>query len=630
MLYLAIPAYNEVATIGVLLWRLRTVLAEFPREYEVVVYDDASTDETATVAEQYERAMPVTVVRGERHLGYAGAVDALLRYVANHTRYPRRDAVLLLQGDFTDPPGIIPEFARRFEGGADLVVGERRGVADAPTAVRRLFTAASWALRPFVRIRGLRDLTGSMRLVRIAALRDAIRVAGSQPLLAGDSWTANADLLLQLIPQARRIEVVPVEPTYGVRLRETRRVAMRDALAVLKWGWQARRRKVDAVVSLDAVDGDGRRARTTPPPRRRDEPELSVERLREKIRVRDGSGGVDGEPESPRRDRRRERPGRGDRPEGQRRERERPEQERSERERQDRPERERQERERPERSARRERSAREGAHEERKTERQDRPERAPRAERPARSQRPERGRRGEGRPTAGPAGDVRAAEAEELLPLDDPFAGPPRPRPGRDDAERPEPETDEDGLDDEGTDDGSAMDLDDPAAGRPKRRRRRVRRGRKRRNGDSGNGDSGDHGSGNGDSGEGGNSEPRGNRQPRESGEPRESGQPRESGGEAGTDPLAFLRFAEADGGSSEGGEDTPDDGPDDAMDAALGDDPAAPRRPRGRRGRRGGARRSRGRRDRGGPGDTGGDGDESGGSPQVDQGPSAGGESPA
>src|SRR5262249_5355007 len=46
VLYLAIPAHNEAATIGVLLWRLRSVLAEFPREYEVVVYDDASTDST--------------------------------------------------------------------------------------------------------------------------------------------------------------------------------------------------------------------------------------------------------------------------------------------------------------------------------------------------------------------------------------------------------------------------------------------------------------------------------------------------------------------------------------------------------------------------------------------------------
>lgn len=305
MLYLAIPAHNEVATIGVLLWRLRTVLAEFPREYEVVVYDDASTDDTAVVAEQYERAMPVTVLRGTTRLGYAGAVNVLLRHVATRTRYPRRDAVLLLQGDFTDPPVIVPEFARRFEGGADLVVGERLTVADAPTAVKRLFKYGHWAMRPFVKVDGVADLTASMRLVRISALREAIRVAGNAPLVSGDSWTANADLLLRLAPFARRVESVPMEPTFGVRMRETRRVAMADTLAVLKWAWGARGRKAVVGSSPAEAGPDERRA---PRQRRRDEPELSVERLREKVRERDGTRGIDGAPPENRRGRRRERP----------------------------------------------------------------------------------------------------------------------------------------------------------------------------------------------------------------------------------------------------------------------------------------------------------------------------------
>ncbi len=246
MLYLAIPAHNEVATIGVLLWRLRTVLAEFPREYEVVVYDDASTDDTAIVAEQYQAAMPVTVLRGAAHVGYAGAVDALARHISAQTRYPRRDAMLLLQADFTDPPGIVPEFARRFEGGADLVVGERSTVSDAPVVVRRLFRAAQWALRPFVRVDGVQDLTASMRLVRISALRDLLRQVGDAPVSVGDTWTANADLLTRLVPHARRIESVPVEPTYGVRMRETRRITVRDALAALSWGWSHRGRRAAA------------------------------------------------------------------------------------------------------------------------------------------------------------------------------------------------------------------------------------------------------------------------------------------------------------------------------------------------------------------------------------------------
>lgn len=289
LLYLAIPAQNEVATIGVLLWRLRTVLAEFPREYEVVVYDDASADETAAVAEQYVHAMPVTVLRGTKPVGYAGAVDALARYIAGQTRYPRRDAMLLLQGDFTDPPGIVPEFARRFEGGADLVVGERGAVADAPQAVRRLFTAAGWALKPFVRVDGIRDLTGSMRLVRISALRDLLRTVGDAPVCEGDSWTANADLLLRLVPHARRVESVPVEPTYGVRTRETRRITVRDGLAALRWAWRARGRKAMPTTAPEsgAADGPSRNARPSTVSRRRDEGEVTADALRERSRERE-------------------------------------------------------------------------------------------------------------------------------------------------------------------------------------------------------------------------------------------------------------------------------------------------------------------------------------------------------
>ena len=185
MLYIGIPAHNEATTIGVLLWRLRSVLSDVSREYEVVVYDDASTDQTAETLAPYTRVLPLTVLRGERRLGYGGAVDAIARHVARTTRYPRRDALLLLQGDFTDPPALVPEFLRRFEGGADLVIGERTSAGDAPVAVQRLWKASRWVLRPFVGITDVRDLTSSFRLVRIAVLRDLIKAAGDAPIAAG-------------------------------------------------------------------------------------------------------------------------------------------------------------------------------------------------------------------------------------------------------------------------------------------------------------------------------------------------------------------------------------------------------------------------------------------------------------
>ncbi len=243
MLYFCIPAYNESATLGLLLWRLRKVFQEQPREYEVLVYDDGSTDATAELLEPYHQVMPLTVLGGQR-VGYAAALDALCREASRRTRYPRRDAVIVLQGDFTDQPESLPELVRRFDGGADVVVAERP--TDAPTVpqpVRRLRLLAPWIVRPFVQVPGVRDVFGSLRLYRVSVIRDLIREHGDAPLLEGDGWTANLDLLLRAAAHARRVETVELAPRYDVRARETRVRPWNDAMALLRFARTARRRR---------------------------------------------------------------------------------------------------------------------------------------------------------------------------------------------------------------------------------------------------------------------------------------------------------------------------------------------------------------------------------------------------
>ncbi len=245
MLYICIPTYNEGPTIGVLLWRIRKVFQAYSREYEIVVYDDGSTDGTRDRLEPYAEIAPLTVLHGESRKGYAHALDRLCREVSRRTRYPRRDAMIVMQGDFTDQPEHLPELVKRFEGGADIVVTERQQ-ATAPPAVRRLRMLAPWALRFFVNIKGVGDPFSGYRLYRISLLRDLIKSFGEKPLVTAGGWAANVELLMNTAPLARRIESVSLTPRYDLRVRESRIHPVADGMALYRFGWSARGRRIVA------------------------------------------------------------------------------------------------------------------------------------------------------------------------------------------------------------------------------------------------------------------------------------------------------------------------------------------------------------------------------------------------
>ena len=244
MLYICIPTFNEAPTIGVLLWRIRKVLKDFSREYEIVVFDDGSTDATAETLQPYGDVLPLSVLGGERHVGYAAALDALCRSVVAKTRYPRRDAMLLMQADFTDQPEHIPELVKRFEGGADIVVGERAPAPAAPVSERRLRWVAPWLLRPFVSVPGVADPFASFRLIRISVIRDLVKQNGDAPIVTSAGWAANVDLLSRAIPHARRVETVSLDQRFDIRPRQSRIRPFADAMNLYRFAWASRGRRV--------------------------------------------------------------------------------------------------------------------------------------------------------------------------------------------------------------------------------------------------------------------------------------------------------------------------------------------------------------------------------------------------
>lgn len=235
MLYICVPAYNEAPTVGLLLWRLRSVMQEFTREYEILVYNDGSTDATAETLKSYTEVLPLTVFGGDQHMGYAHALSSLARAVSNRTRYPRRDGMITMQADFTDRPEDLPELIKRFEGGADVVVAERQVTGAWPASARLLRRVAPFVTRPFVNLPNVNDPFGTLRLYRISVLRDLLKDVGEEaPIVRSEGWSANVELLVRASRFARRIEAVTFSPRYELRPRESRVRPWRNALALYR------------------------------------------------------------------------------------------------------------------------------------------------------------------------------------------------------------------------------------------------------------------------------------------------------------------------------------------------------------------------------------------------------------
>lgn len=244
MLYLCIPAYNEGPTVGLVLWNIHKVFSEFSREYEILVVDDASDDSTTETLATYGRLLPLTVIRHEKRKGYAAALDALARAAVERTRYPRRDAAIFMQADFSDPPEALPEIIKRFEGGADLVIAEPDRL---PTGTTRGFRwvrqIAPRVIRPLLGLSGVDDPLGSFRLARIAVLKDALRESGDAPLAHGSGWAANVELTARLARFSRRVETVRVSPKYDLRPRASRVRPFTDAVDLYRSGRAMRLRR---------------------------------------------------------------------------------------------------------------------------------------------------------------------------------------------------------------------------------------------------------------------------------------------------------------------------------------------------------------------------------------------------
>ncbi|MEO6797872.1 MAG: glycosyltransferase [Candidatus Dormibacter sp.] len=195
-LSLVIPAHNESANMPSVLTRCLATLPALSSDYEIVLVDDGSSDDTVAVAQKTMGAAAgrLTVVRHARKSGYGLTVADGLR--AARGRY-----VAFMDGDGQFDPADLQTLAARLPD-ADLVTGRRRRRADPRY---RLLIAGIFniLIRTLYGVR-FRDVDCGLKLMR----REVLDAAA--PLLAR-SALLNTELYFKAVRNGFRVVQVPVE-----------------------------------------------------------------------------------------------------------------------------------------------------------------------------------------------------------------------------------------------------------------------------------------------------------------------------------------------------------------------------------------------------------------------------------
>ena len=157
-----IPAYNEAESIGAVLASLR----EHAPDYDVLVIDDGSTDETAQIVAQ---AGGAHLIRMPYNIGIGAAVQTGFKYAVNQGY----DVAVQCDADGQHPAYEIPSLVKRVEqGDVDLVIGSRY-VADSdyvPSLSRRVGKSILSRLVDAMIGGGITDTTSGFRAANRRAL----------------------------------------------------------------------------------------------------------------------------------------------------------------------------------------------------------------------------------------------------------------------------------------------------------------------------------------------------------------------------------------------------------------------------------------------------------------------------
>ncbi|MFN3946741.1 MAG: glycosyltransferase family 2 protein, partial [Aquificaceae bacterium] len=139
-LSVVIPAYNEEENVPILYEKLKAVLENLDRHYEIIFVDDGSKDSTwERLKEIAEKDKKVKLIRFRKNYGQTAAMYAGFQHA-------KGEVIITMDADLQNDPEDIPKLLEKLQEGYDIVSGWRKNRKD-PFFSRKLPSmVANWII----------------------------------------------------------------------------------------------------------------------------------------------------------------------------------------------------------------------------------------------------------------------------------------------------------------------------------------------------------------------------------------------------------------------------------------------------------------------------------------------------
>jgi dolichol-phosphate mannosyltransferase len=133
MISVVVPIFDEEEIVRLFHAAVADAMNDVGEAWEVVYVNDGSRDSSLLLLRELQAEdTHVVVVDLSRNWGHMGAISAGLQTA-------RGDAVVLMDGDFQDPPEVVPQLVAAWRGGAQVVTAVRRSRQESRKLLAKLF-----------------------------------------------------------------------------------------------------------------------------------------------------------------------------------------------------------------------------------------------------------------------------------------------------------------------------------------------------------------------------------------------------------------------------------------------------------------------------------------------------------